>query len=111
MRWLSLALVALSVGSLGLVAAAQSRPGRGGSGEHRAPGAPPPASTARTAERTEGASKVKVYRFGEIDISGRLRSPQLLYFMNRARSEFRRTKLPHRSFIPELRAGARDKAL
>lgn len=50
----------------------------------------------------EGGQKVKVFRFSGLDISGRLKSPQLLYFLNRLRAEFDRPKLPHRSFVPEL---------
>ena len=50
----------------------------------------------------EGGNKVKVFRFSGLDISGRLKSPQLLYFLNRLRAEFDRPKLPHRSFVPEL---------
>lgn len=49
-----------------------------------------------------GGEKVKVFRFTGLDISGRLKSPQLLYFLNRLRAEFDRPKLPHRSFMPEL---------
>ena len=52
--------------------------------------------------RSEGGEKVKVFRFSGLDISGRLKSPQLLYFLNRLRAEFDRPKLPHRSFVPEL---------
>ena len=52
--------------------------------------------------RSEGGQKVKVFRFSGLDISGRLKSPQLLYFLNRLRAEFDRPKLPHRSFVPEL---------
>lgn len=49
-----------------------------------------------------GGGKVKVYQFTGLDISGRLKSPQLLYFLNRLRAEFDRPRLPHRSFMPEL---------
>ncbi|MBO6936256.1 MAG: hypothetical protein JJ863_14875 [Deltaproteobacteria bacterium] len=61
--------------------------------------------------RTEGGAKVKVYRFGGLDISGRLKSPQLLYFLNRLRAEFDRPKLPHRSFIPELERSTKGREL
>jgi len=46
--------------------------------------------------RTEGGEKVKVFRFSGLDVSGRLKSPQLLYFLNRMRAEFDRPRLPHR---------------
>lgn len=60
-------------------------------------------------EEVEG-EKVKVYEFSGLDISGRLKSPQLLYFLNRLRAEFDRPRLPHRSFMPELVRSTRGKA-
>ncbi|MGE0785102.1 MAG: hypothetical protein AB7S26_05390 [Sandaracinaceae bacterium] len=60
--------------------------------------------------RTEGGEKVKVFRFSGLDLAGRLKSPQLLYFLNRLRAEFDRPRLPHRSFIPELQRSAQGKA-
>jgi hypothetical protein len=59
----------------------------------------------------EGGTKVKVYRFGGLDIAGRLKSPQLLYFLNRLRAEFDRPKLPHRSFMPELQRSTKGRDL
>ena len=59
---------------------------------------------------TEGGQKVKVFRFSGLDLAGRLKSPQLLYFLNRMRAEFDRPRLPHRSFIPELQRSAQGKA-
>jgi len=50
----------------------------------------------------EGDTSVKVMRFSGLDVEGRLKSPQLLYFVNRVRAEFDRPRLPHRSFMPEL---------
>ena len=61
--------------------------------------------------RGEGGAKVKVSRFGGLDISGRLKSPQLLYFLNRLRAEFDRPKLPHRSFMPELQRSTKGRDL
>jgi len=57
----------------------------------------------------EGDTSVKVMRFSGLDLEGRLKSPQLLYFVNRVRAEFERPRLPHRSFMPELdRSTRRD---
>ncbi len=50
----------------------------------------------------EGETNVKVMTFTGLDIEGRLKSPQLLYFVNRVQAEFERPRLPHRSFMPEL---------
>ena len=52
----------------------------------------------------EGDTSVKVMEFTGLGIEGRLKSPQLLYFVQRVRAEFERPLLPHRSFMPELEA-------
>ena len=46
--------------------------------------------------------KPKVFDFTGLDISGRLRTPQLLYFLDRANEELERASLERRSFIPEM---------
>ena len=51
----------------------------------------------------EGDTSVKVMSFSGLDIEGRLKSPQLLYFVSRVHAEFDRPQLPHRSFRPELK--------
>jgi hypothetical protein len=89
-----------------------------------APGTAPPEATAptppdesdvRAAGReqvdTQTGAMVKTYRFGEFDISGRLRTPQLLYFLNRVRAELERAKLGERSFMQELVDSSRDPSL
>lgn len=109
------------VGVLGVLALdgpvrAQDRPaGRGGgtaptSGDDAA-SEDSTAANADAEERAEGRDKVKVFRFSGFDISGRLKSPQLLYFLNRLRAEFDRPRLPHRSFMPELERSTKSKAL
>ncbi len=57
---------------------------------------------ASSREINEGGEKVKVIEFSGFDVNGRLKSPQLLYFLNRVRAEFDRPRLPHRSFVPEM---------
>jgi hypothetical protein len=44
----------------------------------------------------------KIYRFGELEIESRLKSPQLVYFLRRVRAEFAAGDLGHRSFMGEL---------
>jgi hypothetical protein len=44
----------------------------------------------------------KVFRFGELEIEGRLKSPQLVYFLRRVRAEFAVGDLGHRTFMREL---------
>jgi len=50
----------------------------------------------------------KVFRFGEVDIEGRLKSPQLVYFLRRVRAEFAAGDLGHRSFLREMSDTRRD---
>jgi hypothetical protein len=45
---------------------------------------------------------VHVFKFTELDIEGRLRSPQLVYFLRRVRAEFAAGDLGHRSFLREM---------
>lgn len=77
--------------------------------------APTPPEEIRAAGReqvdTSTGEMVKTYRFGEFDISGRLKTPQLLYFLNRVRAEFERSNLDDRSFMQELVDSSRDGAL
>jgi hypothetical protein len=51
-----------------------------------------------------------VFRFGEIEIEGRLQSPQLVYFLRRVRAEFAAGDLGHRSFLREMSDTRRDPA-
>jgi hypothetical protein len=60
--------------------------------------------------RKEGDTQVKVMEFSGLDIEGQLKTPQMLYFLNRLRAEFGRPRLPHRSFMPELQRSTRGKA-
>jgi hypothetical protein len=43
-----------------------------------------------------------VFKFSELDIEGRLKSPQLVYFLRRVRAEFAAGELGHRSFMREM---------
>jgi hypothetical protein len=81
--------------------------------------AAPPSSAAAAAQAAaagadaeivkEGDTSVKVMKFTGLGIEGRLKSPQLVYFVQRVRAEFERPELPHRSFMPELdRTTARE---
>ena len=47
--------------------------------------------------------KSKNYSFTGLDIDGKLKTPQLLYFLNRMKSEFDTTTPTKRSFMPELK--------
>jgi len=67
---------------------------RGGSEEGTGPGA--------VVEQKTLDGGAKVFRFGEIEIEGRLKSPQLVYFLRRVRAEFAAGDLGHRTFMREL---------
>ncbi len=71
----------------------------------------PAAAAALPADvHTEGDTQVKVMEFSGLDIEGQLKTPQMLYFLNRMRAEFGRPRLPHRSFMPELEQSTKEKA-
>lgn len=74
-------------------------------------GARPEAAQAQAAALARDAGAVemrtldggaRVFRFGEVEIEGRLRSPQLVYFLRRVRAEFAAGDLGHRTFLREL---------
>jgi len=46
--------------------------------------------------------KVKNFDFNGLDLNGRMRTPQLLYFLERANEELERASLEKRSFIPHM---------
>ncbi len=63
------------------------------------------AGTSRDAGAVEARTLdggARVFRFGEVEIEGRLRSPQLVYFLRRVRAEFAAGQLGHRTFMREL---------
>ena len=70
----------------------------------------PPASASKDAGTAGGGvveSKTldggtRVFRFGEVEVEGRLKSPQIVYFLRRVRAEFAAGDLGHRSFVREL---------
>lgn len=62
----------------------------------------------RTTESEEG---IKAYEFGEVQVEGRLKSPQVAYFLRRVRAEFASGLLGHRSFLRELADTRRHPAL
>jgi hypothetical protein len=53
-------------------------------------------------------AKTKVYTFGAMDVEGKLKTPQLLYFLNRVRLELDMSAPDQRSFMKELSRTADD---
>ena len=59
--------------------------------------------TAPVAKESGGKKdKVKNFDFNALDLNGRMRTPQLLYFLERANEELERASLEKRSFIPHM---------
>ncbi|HTQ04783.1 MAG TPA: hypothetical protein VMI54_13050 [Polyangiaceae bacterium] len=54
---------------------------------------------------------VKTYNFSAVEVEGRLKSPQIVYFLRRVRAEFEAGDLGHRSFMPELSDTRRSASL
>ncbi len=64
--------------------------------------APATALDAGVAEAKTLDGGTHVFKFNELDIEGRLKSPQLVYFLRRVRAEFAAGDLGHRSFMREM---------
>jgi len=74
-----------------------------------APAPVPDAKPAASDSKDSGGSgkkskgeKVKNFDFNALDLNGRMRTPQLLYFLERANEELERASLEKRSFIPHM---------
>jgi hypothetical protein len=61
--------------------------------------------------KSAGDGGVKTYKFGPVEVEGRLKSPQVVYFMRRVRAEFAAGALGHRSFMRELSDTRRSPAV
>lgn len=70
-------------------------------------------SSTSTATSTKDNVKVKTktYNFGAMDVEGKLKTPQLLYFLNRVKLELDMSAPDKRSFMKELERSADDKSL
>ncbi len=69
-----------------------------------------PAKSEGGGEAPKGG-KPKVFDFTGIDLAGRLHTPQLLYFLERANEELERAFLERRSFIPHMVRSLEEEAL
>jgi len=93
--------------SEGAEPASSAAPAMTGRGEAKT--APPPKTYTGDGGVTvveKGATKQ--FQFTETDVEGRLKVPQLVYFLRRVRAEFAAGDLGHRSFMRELSATQRD---
>jgi hypothetical protein len=91
-------LVLATMCALSVPAAAQPRRGHG---EHMEKSRPERGDKAdKATEKKTG--KVQSFDFNGMDLSGKNRTPQLLYFLERANEELERASLEKRSFIPHM---------
>lgn len=58
-----------------------------------------------------GKEKIKNFDFNGLDLNGRMRTPQLLYFLERANEELERASLEKRSFIPHMVKSVEEESL
>lgn len=84
--------------ALAVPAAAQPRRGHGERVEKARPERGDKAE--KVSEKKNG--KVQSFDFNGMDLSGKNRTPQLLYFLERANEELERASLQKRSFIPAM---------
>ena len=61
-----------------------------------------PEAKATIKSKKKGKTTEKQFDFTGLDLSGSMRMPQLLYFLDRANEELERASLERRSFIPEM---------
>ncbi|MGE5182717.1 MAG: hypothetical protein ACM31C_11670 [Acidobacteriota bacterium] len=89
--------------ALALPAAAQPRrrPAPAAPAEKAEKADAPTSTDAKTNEKKK-APKEKTFDFNAMDLNGRMRTPQLLYFLERANEELERASLEKRSFIPHM---------
>lgn len=66
---------------------------------------------AKVEAKGDKKDKVKNFDFNALDLNGRMRTPQLLYFLERANEELERASLEKRSFIPAMAKSVEEEAL
>jgi hypothetical protein len=74
----------------------------------------PDAAPARTGASSNGKDtkgKTQVFDFTGLELGGRMRTPQLLYFLDRAEEELDRAALEKRSFVPEMTRSLEEEPL
>ena len=69
------------------------------------------AVTKAEAKPADKKPKEKNFDFDNLKLNGQLRTPQLLYFLERANEELERASLEKRSFIPHIVRSVEEEAL
>jgi len=70
-----------------------------------------PKKDAKAGDAKDPKGGVKNFDFTGLDLNGRMRTPQLLYFLERANEELERASLEKRSFIPHMVRTVEEEAL
>ena len=70
-----------------------------------------PAGDKNGSDKTKKSPKEKTFDFNALDLNGRQRTPQLLYFLERANEELERASLEKRSFIPHMVRSVDEEAM
>ena len=108
-RGLATAILALMCAA-SLPAAAQPR-GKAPKADASRAADKPAAGAAGTPGTADKKSKEKTFDFNNLQLNGQLRTPQLLYFLERANEELERASLEKRSFIPHMVRSLEEEAL
>jgi hypothetical protein len=77
----------------------------------RAEKAPAATTTASESTAAPRATKPRVYDFGGLEVEGKLKTPQLLFFRARVKQELDTSTPEKRSFMQELQKSADGKGL
>jgi hypothetical protein len=105
-RWgfLATLLMWALVAPAGLADAQPRKKGPPPADKSPAPAPPSGEPKAQNDKKGDGKEKEKVknFDFNALDLAGRMRTPQLLYFLERANEELERASLEKRSFIPHM---------
>jgi hypothetical protein len=128
----ALLLAAVLAQGHGTKVATGKRPARAAETQKRSSPAPSPSPSSSSSSSSSSASsedsnsgggggkttsadgktyKSKTYNFGAMDVEGKLKTPQLLYFLNRVKLELDMSAPDTRSFMKELEKSADDKNL
>ena len=108
-RGLATAILALMC-AVSLPAAAQPR-GKAAKADASRAGHKSSAGASGTTGTTDKKPKEKTFDFNNLQLNGQLRTPQLLYFLERANEELERASLEKRSFIPHMVRSLEEEAL
>jgi len=68
-------------------------------------------ASGKSADKGDKKAKEKTFDFENLKLNGQLRTPQLLYFLERANEELERASLEKRSFIPHMVRSLEEEAL